>query len=48
LDAAIAQRLLPSRRRIQPVDAGISVTVDFHGPANRPLRDPVIRHFSLI
>jgi bifunctional non-homologous end joining protein LigD len=47
LHAAITQRLRPSRRRIQPVDAGISVTVDFHGPANRPLRDPVIRHFSI-
>jgi bifunctional non-homologous end joining protein LigD len=47
LHAAITQRLRPSHRRIQPVDAGISVTVDFHGPEHRPLRDPVIRHFSL-
>ena len=47
LHAAITQRRRPSRRRIQPVDAGISVTVDFHGPENRPLRDPVIRRFWL-
>jgi bifunctional non-homologous end joining protein LigD len=47
LHTAITQRLRASHRRIQPVDAGISVTVHFHGPEHRPLRDPVIRDFSL-
>jgi hypothetical protein len=47
LHTAITQRLRASHRRIQPVDAGISVTVHFHGSEHRPLRDPVIRDFSL-
>jgi ATP-dependent DNA ligase len=46
LHTAITQRLRPSHHRIQPVDVGISVTVHFHGPEHRPLRDPVIRDFS--
>jgi len=33
----------PAHRRFRQVGAGIGVEADFHGPADRTLRDPVIR-----
>ena len=34
---------MPTRRRFRQVAPGLGVEVDFHGPSERPLRDPVIR-----
>jgi hypothetical protein len=51
LNAAAVQRAIisfdTSTRTGLVQRTGINVTVDFHGPEHRPLRDPVIRHFSI-
>jgi bifunctional non-homologous end joining protein LigD len=47
LRSAVAERTQPTKRRIRPVAAGLTVTVDFHGPADRPLRDAVMRSFAV-
>jgi bifunctional non-homologous end joining protein LigD len=47
LRRAVAERTQPTKRRIRPVAAGLTVTVDFHGPADRPLRDAVMRSFAV-
>jgi ATP-dependent DNA ligase len=50
LRAALEAAELPHRRRrqrVRPVEPPAVATVDFHGPARGPVRDPVRRRYEL-